>query len=590
MIDSSVDGEELADTSAERIEQYDSDVVYDGSRVTILDISYDSYPVETVAVDDGDVIVEGCIYGPGSFEDNVDNLRDALDKETDLREWISDKDGGFVVYHVTSEDELEIVTDPLGRLPLFYSSIDGTIVGGRSIHFIKKYYDAIDATLHLDGRAISEILLMGYSFEDRTLYSQISETGPATYLRLAPGSTDRTKLIELSLDKNEHCDKSIEENGERIAELIHRTCERRLQLPGDHLISLSGGKDSRLIAAALSRISDNVTAASFYNDSYRTERDTRTAQTVAKALEMDWNMYHVRNTGRQVESLLYRKGGLNYFGIALITEFFEKILADKRGPVHYYTGDIGDLVDGSWSIDEQFASDEAAAEWLIDSNAKLQPSIVAQLTDQSEAAIRESVSDRVRSFPESTPQGRATHFLIRERGFNLDFHGEDRNRSYFWTHAPLQSWPLVRYLANVSKEQKYDYKLYKSVFDNVDPSMLEIPYQPYGEKLGSRKQLLKEKTFDLIPQHSWSRAKLLEYIFGGLGSEEQISGYIDDQELAELDTTGALDIDAVSEMNKQVVESSPQAGFNLMTITTSLEYINNQDDSTTLQEYWDTEF
>jgi len=84
-------------------------------------------------------------------------------------------------------------------------------------------------------------------------------------------------------------------------------------------------------------------------------------------------------------------------------------------------------------------------------------------------AIRRSVRDRLRLYPETDPASKYVHFLVYERGANFLFEGEDRNR-FFWSTTPFYSIDFFRYAMNCPPEQKTRYNLYRSFLTELAPA------------------------------------------------------------------------------------------------------------------------
>ena len=582
---------EVVYDTANTITQYGYEPIFKGENLFLYFIGYDDYPISVIENKEYTIVIEGHIYNSISDTECADTVHSLIRSGSteSIIEWLKQQDGDFNIYHISSDECLTIISDILGRVPLFYlNNPDSIKIGGRSIHFIKSFLNNIDYDLNLDKEAIAQILLLHYPFGEKTPYKNILSAGPASLIKVDNGQMYHRKLHEYNFENKNHKNKSIKHNAEKIAKLILETCRRRSQLDGNHIASLSGGKDSRLIAASLDKIECDFTAASFYHDNAWTMQDSKVAQEVVQQLGVDWNLYKSDTNGTNMIELLYRKGGVNYLSLGFMVDFLSKIRNNYSGPIHYYTGDVGDLIDSGWSVYDEFNNTEEAGGWIIDNYKEMSIEDVSNLTGFTHKEIKEFVTNRLDEFPEDSPRSKVEHFLTRERGISLDFHGEDRNRTFFWTHAPLNSRPVMQYLINTPREQKKNYQLYIQVLKSINKEMVDIEYVPYGAPIGSFEHLTKERIYNLIPNQSLAQKYILSYLFDISGYSNEISNYISAQ-IEKNDEIGSyLEVDRLLEYVDNPDEYSSEIGYSLMTIITLTEYVNK--DNTMLDNFKETNF
>ena len=162
-------------------------------------------------------------------------------------------DGDFValLYHKETRD-IVIVNDIFGRLPLYcYQTTDKLIVS-RELRFIAHVMDR----KRFDRMAVAQQLLIGYPLGKRTLLENIDRLPPATCIRI---STARSRIhiaqvCRFSCESKSDGHASVKENARELTALFSRSCAARAVPIAQNVISLSGGFDSRAIAACFHKL------------------------------------------------------------------------------------------------------------------------------------------------------------------------------------------------------------------------------------------------------------------------------------------------------------------------------------------------
>ena len=101
------------------------------------------------------------------------------------------------------------------------------------------------------------------------------------------------------------------------------------------MVSLSGGLDSRAVAAGLRREEIPFTAATFLNSQQTNAADVRVASRVAEALGVEWQLFHPRPPqGKDLVQLLDLKSGANNLRMSFILPFFHQLTGEIRPRDH----------------------------------------------------------------------------------------------------------------------------------------------------------------------------------------------------------------------------------------------------------------
>ncbi|RQG96184.1 asparagine synthase-related protein [Natrarchaeobius oligotrophus] len=487
-------------------DHYSETIVFEGQSSAVGFTGYESYPVATYETNDYLVLLEGHLY-------DVSDVRSASlfvakklfneDMEW-LLEWLLDRDAEFVLVAVEKDSgDTVVLNDPLSRLPLYTYSDEDAIYLSREIAYILETAD-----VEPDSMGIAQYLLFGYPLGKRTLYDGVTQVPPASFIRLSDGEIRSQQLSQIDIEAKRHADKSIDENAARLSDLIASSVRRRAS-SGTNVVSLSGGLDSRALAACMTANELPYVAAT-YNRGAGTASEVQAAEEVMSVLDGEWHEYQLEGpTAEYSDRLLELKRGMNTVGMAYILEFFERLRSDFEDGITYFTGDGGAKF-SSWTPPRNFDSNDDIVEYLLADQTRFSMELVEKLSIHSRDEIEASIHERLESYPESDAGQRFVHFLIKERSLKWGYHGEDRNRYYFWSAAPLYAYPVFEYAMSVPDSQKKQNKLYSRIIESYSADVLDVSYVNYGAPVGSLEYKLKSLIYDLASKQPSLRETLIK--------------------------------------------------------------------------------
>lgn len=157
---------------------------------------------------------------------------------------------------------LQIINDRYGFKRLYYWH-------GRDKFVFASEYKSIcwfpDFTKKIDEFAFANLMSYGYVLEDRTLFEDIKLLPPASILTVQSNNLAISKYWDYSFYEEGERRLSEDEYIDAFAEKLTRAVEKRVKGIDRLALSLSGGLDSRAMAAVLYRLnmSDSVKAFSF---------------------------------------------------------------------------------------------------------------------------------------------------------------------------------------------------------------------------------------------------------------------------------------------------------------------------------------
>ncbi len=179
--------------------------------------------------------------------------------------------GSFVIFIYDGRRcQLTLASDRLASRPLFYARCPGELVFSTHIRAVLAHPGV---SRQWDQRSVVEFLRFTMILGERTLYRDISLLPPASVMTVTPEGGRIEPYWDFRFD--ERWDLSVEEYAEGLAERFVPSVRRLMPEDGTVGLMLSGGLDSRMIAAALLRLGMPLTAVTFggfENDEVRLAR------------------------------------------------------------------------------------------------------------------------------------------------------------------------------------------------------------------------------------------------------------------------------------------------------------------------------
>jgi asparagine synthase (glutamine-hydrolysing) len=251
-----------------------------------LGLSYTTAdPQGTTVWDDGSRA--GVIYGVLT---NLDELEMAekdvfdqlLDRPTETAKAL---EGSFLLACYDADtDHHVVVTDKLGSRSCYYTTANRVCYGTDVDVLLSSIKDP-----HLDHQGVSDMLLMGHMWGERTLVEQVSAMRPASVMEVTDGTVTTTRYWKPDYDPASADGDYFDKLADR-----YRQAARRFggTLPDEAGIWLSGGLDSRTTAAALLNESPDGSLESLvaygYDANPPTNDNPAIATEIAETLDIDY--------------------------------------------------------------------------------------------------------------------------------------------------------------------------------------------------------------------------------------------------------------------------------------------------------------
>jgi asparagine synthase (glutamine-hydrolysing) len=516
--------------------------------------------------------------------ENLVKGRDAVSRERN-RSWLLEADGEFIVvtYHKPT-GQVYIVTDALGRLPLYYSRDEQSIMISRHMELVV----AVQERKEFNRLAIAQYLMFGYSLGSTTLVQDVYGLEPGSAITIDP----RSSLIEIQgvstfcFSEKLHDGKSVEANATELVRLLSLACLNRTASKRCNIVSLSGGLDSRTIAACIRNTGVPLSATTMLDTEGAFKADAHIAEQIAEALGFDWKLYKLQVArGKDSYRLLRMKAGLNYLAMNWIVQYLDALQGTYGSEMTYITGDGGDKVLVDLRPTRSLGSLSDLVQYIVSRHQGNSLQDVARMTGVSEGDIVRGVSERVDSYPEADFANKLVHFVIFERGRRWLFEGEDRNRNFFWHLAPFYGIQFFRYAMNCPDEQKANHRLYRELLVRISPQVANIQNEHWGFPITSKRYywtVFAQYLRELTPR------PLKRFLKGQLsqnGNPREIYKECMTKQFTGCDVIKEYLL--YSEVMKRLDRCTKREAQTLLTVTSTLELLATG--RSTIKEYWEDE-
>lgn len=557
------------------IEGYKSEVIYEDKKIFLGSNSFENYPVSWREHNDFIVVLEGKIYNKdkSQYETELNNILMQLlseNVEIKLSDWLQKTDGDFVVYAYNQKTEdLWIFNDIFGRLPFYYSmTYPIGFIASRYLSFINK----VSENTNNDDMGIAQFLLFGYPLGRRTIYKDVHQLTPATLLYIGKNQVFTKKLYNFNFQKRKYTHRSNIENLENLMRLFSEACKNRFTNESLNVLTLSGGLDSRLIAACMHKENIPFSVATLRYTRGSKVQDEKFSEQVSRLFNSEYNVMEVEPPdGKDLLTLLNIKDGMNSLFTAQMIPFYKKVKSVYSSNINFITGDNGDRL--IYSINRplmKFLNIDDLVNFILQEHTMVDFDFVTEFTRLSQKEIKDELKWLLESFSETDLTQKYIHFRVIHKPHKYAFQGEDRHRHYFWAMSPFWSFPFYDYIMNCSDKSKHMFRLFSSLLGKYSFSALKIPYANYNTSTIS----LRGKLFmlfiyyiqPLIPNKLKSTIK--NSFFGGnplIDEKSPLIRCLKEQSTITINSNfNKLNIDELKKIRKITL-------FNILTITSAIE-------------------
>ena len=201
-------------------------------------------------------------------------------------------DGHFaLVIYDRREESVVVVSDPFGFISIFYGQRGSRFFISTSALAVAKAVQSKPSEL-----GVRHFILFGGFFGETTLWQDVKRLLPATALKLTRNGVKQCTYWSFSLDQT-IAELSLDESVDCVVDVLSRTMRRGLMREGKVWLSLTGGLDSRTLAAMMQHCDLPFKA---YCHGPPDSRDVRIASMVSQKMGWDYEYFPLpEDWGRQ---------------------------------------------------------------------------------------------------------------------------------------------------------------------------------------------------------------------------------------------------------------------------------------------------
>ena len=452
--------------------------------------AYAAYPFIITRSAGCTAVLEGAAYAEprADVERMLAGLAEAFANDTgaarqQAETWAAKTDGDFVLLVVKDDGSSAlVVNDRLGRLPLYTAARDGNAAIAREIKGVRAACGAGDVDRH----ALAQMLLFTFPLGTRTLHAHISRVPEGSSALIdGHGGVDLRQYYRWDFE-------ALHGGGAApdARELADRFAERTAAIVDwgrgrSVVLGLSGGLDSRAVAAALTRAKIAYASVTFTSRRKKAAEETDTSKQIANALGIPWEaLVLAPPTWEDERAMAAMRDGTSNVALSFLAEYFKLLERRFGSSALHFTGDGGDRALPDLRAEVPIADRDGFLDYRLNS-ALWSVADAASLVCLSRDEVVDSIRAHFASYPEKDASFHNVRFMIADWAMNRLFCGEDRNRSFLWNATPFYAQSFFEAAMRAPLRRKRHYALYADVLRALDPRLVGIAKSNWGHAVDS---------------------------------------------------------------------------------------------------------
>ncbi len=263
----------------------------------------------------------------------------------------------------------------------------------------------------------------------------------------------------------------------RLGELVESFLEvvKGYRLEDKLLLALSGGFDSRAVAAALSRARISFRTLTYLDADRTATDDCLIAGQIAQTLGCPHQQLTLRPESPDLyHSLFAVKQGMNYLGMSFFLDFLQRLAGGGEPAGLMLTGDGGDKVFPCLTAEVELPDGRSLLKHLYRQHAFFHPRIAAASFGLTQQVIDSYLLDLVKGYPGSGYAVKYKWFLLAERSGRWLTEGEDRNRHFVRSETPFLDPAFYQGAMRIPDEWKKGNAFYSMFIQILSPELNKI--------------------------------------------------------------------------------------------------------------------
>ncbi|GAA0879718.1 hypothetical protein GCM10009119_26870 [Algoriphagus jejuensis] len=456
-------------------------VIYRNETIVVLNSSNYNYPIFQQEISQGILLIlEGRIFGE-SFESIAAELKsvgaDSMDDR--LTHYSFNLDGEFFFYKIdTRSNKILVVGDHLNRLPLYFGSDGQQWIVSRQISIA-----ALFMRSKINKVNLAEFMVFDYNLSDRTWFDNLYFLQIDDFIEVDTLRNDlRVKRKPETYDfGNKTVGVITEDLLLNMADIFLQACSVRAD--EINVLSMSGGMDSRSVAAGLVKNSKALAGVTFENAEKTALYDSIIAEEIADSLGIKWHKVALSRDSflEDVDSLMNIKMSIQPCRFYYLYQFCAEVQKKFGNDITFFTGDGGDKVFPDLGRNLKFNDDYKLFKFIIRENHEFSVEHASAIVGISSKDLENQIFSYIRSLPAKTSSNKLEQFILRARMKRYIFEGEDRNRNYFWSTTPFLSKRFFSLMMSISPQIKRQELFYFEFISRLNREVAEIRNENFSK-------------------------------------------------------------------------------------------------------------
>ena len=384
--------------------------------------------------------------------------------------------------------KLHIVNDRFAARPFYYTFHEGILFFCSCLSFLTKL---AKIPTSLNPLGCLSIGACGHLISDLSVVNNVTKLPPASYLTFKDGKFTRKRYWKLRRENTQAIDASKHARSTYAA--FEESMRWRCELSDTRLIALSGGMDSRLLAAAASKHT-GCRAFTFVDSNTAVNTiETECASKVASRLGIphDIRQLNIDDLARDVRDVSLLVDGSVPIHHPL--KVLSMIRASSEAGKYLMGGAPGDVSAGSkipgleyLDPDRKESLTAAFREWRISPRSVLSEYFRPDVLDEYFPQLESLVSETLGSYDVSTAAERVTLWSIEHRWPHFQFTSPIHNHPLVSESSPFLGYEYNDCLLAIPAEWLYQKNFYFFMIYQSLPQLRDIVYANTGKPLDGK--------------------------------------------------------------------------------------------------------
>lgn len=470
--------EEFKSSFNEVLPHINCQILYHNDDTILYETNYEYYDQKYQELEDWQISWEGIDHI--DFESIVKTLDIFTHQEISgesLRRWRDSifcncTSGFFFLAHHPKTGTVVFANDDLARFPVYIYHNNGEFFIGREYSLLR----LLTKELKPDKILLALYLIFRYAAGHGSPFQEI-DTLAGSSIGLFNFKSD--KLIILS-DTSKRLPLDYYNGDEQdilniLKEVFISAADKCLN-DKIGLLGLTGGYDSRSVAASLILTQKPFYCVTRVNIDNTTYRDINSVIKLAKHLSIAHKLISIKQNNESHYRILFLiKRGLNYFAEADLINFLEELYIQYGKDYTYLTGSGGDRVLKPLLLSKNINPNNLMKYILLTQWNIFDINYISHIFNINSKFINDYLFNVFESYPVENWNDKFRYFRLAEPGGRWAFESEDRNRYYYPSETPFYNMDFYRLALSVPESWKKGNSFYWKFIYNLYPQACDVP-------------------------------------------------------------------------------------------------------------------